>query len=124
MLSLSIPAVKSRLHRARASLRRLLDKQLGQHQALEPTCTRVVDLFLQNLEEDIDANLCASMKSHVASCPQCKAECDRLHVLLAQCSDLQQVEVPRQLQDEIRQAIAKLRGSTTAKLIDATNDGN
>ena len=71
MLELSVDAVKSRLHRARADVRAKLTRFLpsGERPSDAPpsgTCPDVVAMFSRYLEHDIGAEECAAMERHVA----------------------------------------------------------
>lgn len=87
VLNLSVDALKSRLHRARAALREKLTP------LLEPVPTRalqgcpdVVHLLSQRLEGELSAETCAAVEQHVADCPSCGASCEALRTALSECA--------------------------------------
>jgi RNA polymerase sigma-70 factor (ECF subfamily) len=84
----SVQAVKSRLHRARLSVRAQIAPLLGIPTGLpaaEGTCPDVLELFSSHLEGDINAQICAQMEQHIEACPRCKGACDSLKRTLSLC---------------------------------------
>lgn len=104
---LKVPAVKTRLHRARARLRTRLARFLAPRGARAPArpCPDVLRLFSRHLEGDISARTCARMEEHLASCPRCEAACNSLKHLLRTCQALPEPEVPAELQEQLRHAL-------------------
>jgi RNA polymerase sigma-70 factor (ECF subfamily) len=83
----SVQAVKSRLHRARLSVRERVGPLLGVEPA-EPAsgaCPDVLMVFSQHLEDEISAERCAEMERHLEGCPRCRGTCDSLKRTLALC---------------------------------------
>ena len=111
---LSVAAVKSRLHRARAVLRERLLAVVGGEPA-EPrpaSCPDVLTMLSRKLEDEISPRVCAEMEQHVAGCPHCAGLCDSLKRTLAVCKALPTPEVPAHVQESLRQAVAEaLAGS-------------
>ena len=84
----SVQAVKSRLHRARLSVRAHIAPLLGiptDAPATAGTCPDVLALFSSHLEGQISAEVCAEMERHIAACPRCKGTCDSLKRTLSLC---------------------------------------
>jgi RNA polymerase sigma-70 factor (ECF subfamily) len=106
---LSVAAVKSRLHRARARVREELAPFLAPSGSTLPAperpCPDVVKLFSRFLEGDISPRTCARMERHLDSCPRCRATCDSLREVLRRCRTAPSPEVPAGLQDKVRAAI-------------------
>ena len=108
VLGISVEAVKSRLHRARVTVREALAPML---RSPEPRATRgsmcpdVLTLFSQHLEGDIDPRVCAAMEVHLAQCPQCQRACESLKRTLAVCRQLPTPEVPASLAASVKAAI-------------------
>ena len=103
VLGISVEAVKSRLHRARASVRERL-APLFAPEAEAPagaTCPDVVELLSRHLEDDVSAEVCREMEEHVASCPRCAARCDSLRNVLALCQ-APVPNVPPEVQAKVR----------------------
>ena len=109
VLALSVAAVKSRLHRARISVRERLAPLL----APLPTrpsqgaglCPDVVELLSRHLEGDVGRDACAEMERHVAACSGCHAACESLRQTLRLCESTPVPEVPEALQESIRRGI-------------------
>ena len=117
ILGIRVEAVKSRLHRARASLRNLVAPRLGiplegpavRHAGT--ACPDIVEVFSRNLEGEIDAAACASMERHVESCPRCRTACNALKEVLALCKS--STEVPADIQESVRRALRSVIGAKT-----------
>jgi RNA polymerase sigma-70 factor (ECF subfamily) len=106
---LSVEAVKSRLHRARAAVRRELAPALGMAlPAPAAGCPDIVSLFSRHLEGDIDGAVCAEMERHIASCDACRSACDSLKATLGMCRAVPEPQVPARLQETIRRGIREL----------------
>ena len=101
IVGLSVSAVKSRLHRARAELREHLAQ--APYRPL-PNCPDIRTVFSQHLEGELSADICSSMEAHVLKCPSCAAECDGLKAALNACSAAP-CEVPAAVQERVHQAL-------------------
>jgi RNA polymerase sigma-70 factor (ECF subfamily) len=110
VLGLSVDAVKSRLHRARAALRERLSRWLGPPEAAPmPTCPEIVLLFSRHLEGEIGPQECASMQEHVDACPRCRAACEALKETLSLCHGRASGgTVPSEVQERVRRALRDL----------------
>ncbi|WP_428266773.1 sigma-70 family RNA polymerase sigma factor [Haliangium sp.] len=114
---LSVAAVKSRLHRARAALRRELAAILDREGAPEQPgldrsgCPNIADLMSRKLEGELTADACAEVEAHVAVCARCQAECDALRRTLAVCASTPLPEVPAEVQAAVRAAARDALGS-------------
>jgi RNA polymerase sigma-70 factor (ECF subfamily) len=104
---LSVAAVKSRLHRARQSLRTQLLALVGGGESApaQPNCPDVLTLLSKKLEGEISPDLCAEMERHVDSCPHCKGLCDSLKRTLALCNSAPSPLVPQHVQESLRKAV-------------------
>jgi RNA polymerase sigma-70 factor (ECF subfamily) len=111
VLGVSVQAVKSRLHRARLSVRAQVAPRLGI--APEPgaapsgACPDVLHLFSQHLEEEISADLCAEMERHLEACGRCRETCESLKRTLALCRMSPSAPVPPAVQDSVRRAVRR-----------------
>jgi RNA polymerase sigma-70 factor (ECF subfamily) len=108
VLGISVDAVKSRLHRARAAVRQALAPVLAtasDQSRRDATCPDVLSLFSQHLEGDIDPSTCATMEAHLAECGRCRGTCESLKRTLAVCRQLPTPEVPAPIAASIRAAI-------------------
>ena len=109
VLGVTTQAVKSRLHRARLSVRERLEPLLGIRTDLPKapgTCPDVLTMLSQHLEDEISADLCADMQRHLESCGRCRGACDSLKRTLALCrTSGPSVEVPPSVQASVRKAL-------------------
>ena len=108
VLEISVEAVKSRLHRARAAVREMLAPVLGSapvRTRQAPTCPDVLTLFSQHLEGDIDPGVCATMEAHLERCQHCRDACESLRRTLAVCRQLPTPQDPAPLAASLRSAI-------------------
>jgi RNA polymerase sigma-70 factor (ECF subfamily) len=110
VLGLGVPAVKSRLHRARLTLRERVAPLLGfEQQPRKSSCPDVLSLFSRHLEHEISAEMCADMERHLDACPRCRDTCDSLKRTLSLCrATADTLEVPGNLQASIKRELAKL----------------
>jgi len=111
IMGLTVEAVKSRLHRARLTVREALAPLLTPEAAgpqgapRAPGCPDIVQLFSQHLEGEISGDLCATMERHLSKCPTCQARCDSLQRTLALCKNTNLPEVPAEVQNSVRKAL-------------------
>lgn len=106
VLDISVDAVKSRLHRARAALRDALVPVLERDGSTPGVdCPDVVAALSRKLEEDLDAAACAQMEKHIDSCTRCARTCDTLKSVLRACRALPG-EVPENIKAEVKKAVA------------------
>ena len=113
VLELSVEAVKSRLHRARAAVRdRFTQSMQLPERAPGPNCPDIVALYSQHVEGEIGKDLCLKMEQHLDSCPHCTEACDRLKQVLATCSASPLPEVPARVQDAVRKALGAVGESS------------
>jgi RNA polymerase sigma factor, sigma-70 family len=103
---LSVAAVKSRLHRARQSLRTQLSAVVGGSEVpARPNCPDVLTMLSKKLEDEISPDLCAEMERHVDGCSHCKGLCDSLKRTLALCKSAPSPLVPQHVQESLRRAV-------------------
>jgi RNA polymerase sigma-70 factor (ECF subfamily) len=110
VLGVSTQAVKSRLHRARLSVRErvapLLGIELELPAAAPGICPDVLTMFSQHLENEIGAAQCAEMERHLDSCGRCRGACESLKRTLALCrASAPSVEVPASVQASVKTAL-------------------
>jgi RNA polymerase sigma-70 factor (ECF subfamily) len=106
IVGISVDALKSRLHRARAQVRARLEPFLSTEPA--PGCPDVVTMFSRHLEGEIGAADCAAMEKHIASCKRCGAACDSLQRTLALCRAEPEGDVSAEIQALVRKALRDL----------------
>jgi RNA polymerase sigma-70 factor (ECF subfamily) len=109
VLGVSVHAVKSRLHRARLSVRAQVAPMLGiptDRAAANGTCPDVLTLFSQHLEDEISADMCTEMERHLQGCDRCRGGCDSLKRTLALCRTTgPTVQVPSSVQASVKVAL-------------------
>lgn len=104
IVGISVPAVKSRLHRARRELRELLtDSQAD----VKPGCPDIRKIYSMHLEGDLSAELCSTMEAHVETCAVCAQECKGLKETLQACSGAPD-QVPAAVERRIDLALRRL----------------
>ena len=111
VLGIGVPAVKSRLHRARLSVREAVAPRLGIPPAPAVAspggCPDILRVFSRNLEGEISSEVCADMERHVASCGRCRGACESLKQTLALCRTSPSAPVPSEVQASVRVAIRR-----------------
>jgi RNA polymerase sigma-70 factor (ECF subfamily) len=109
VLGVTTQAVKSRLHRARLSVRARVAPLLGIETNLPAgpgACPDVLTMFSQHLEDEISADLCAQMEHHLEGCARCRGACDTLKRTLALCRAAGTADtVPAAVQTSVRSAL-------------------
>lgn len=110
VLGISVDAVKSKLHRARAALHKLLAPAFGSElrDATKSDCPDILAMYSQQLEGDLTGALCAKMEKHVAHCDRCSSACDALKQSLALCKTLPVVpeDVKRAVRSSFKLALS------------------
>ena len=107
---LSVDAVKSRLHRARTSVRRAMAPLLGGKVGLHRPrgCPDVATLLSRHLEGDISPAVCARMERHLAGCQRCEGICASLRATLRVCSAVPAPRVPASVKHALKKEIRSL----------------
>ncbi len=111
VLGTSVQAVKSRLHRARLSVRARMAPLLGvpAESADDAACPDILRTFSRYLEGEISPDVCATMEDHLETCPRCRTACDSLKRTLALChTSAASVRVPSAVQASVRVALKDL----------------
>lgn len=112
IVGIQVAAVKSRLHRARLSVRERVAAALRDGQPIAApagTCPDVLTLFSRHVEGEINADVCAEMERHVAACERCRAACDSLRRTLVLCrTSASSVEVPPKIQAAVKFALRQV----------------
>ena len=110
VLGINVRAVKSRLPRARLSLRAALAPALGinEPERDKPGCRHIVEAFSRTLDGDLAPKSCADLEAHLVRCRGCRVLCASLKQALAVCRkaparDLT-AALKRSLRESVRQA--------------------
>ncbi len=105
-LGISVPALKSRLHRARSALRDALKPVLEpQLPAANSDCPDVLALWSSKLEGDLSPLDCAEMEKHLESCPACTSTCTALRAALGACRSVGTGKVHPEIQMAVKTAV-------------------
>jgi RNA polymerase sigma-70 factor (ECF subfamily) len=108
VLGSSVQAVKSRLHRARVSVRERVAPVLGNSPAAAPRqagCRDVLMKCSRHLEGEIAPEVCAEMEAHLRSCDDCRGACDSLKRTLALCRAMPAPDIPVSIRGSVRDAL-------------------
>lgn len=110
-LGISVDALKSRLHRAREALRKVLMPLLEPNaKAPSPECPDMSSLWSRKLEDELDKETCAEIEKHMEKCSACGAICDALKKALGACQRSASTEVRPEVQQRIKAAMRALTG--------------
>jgi RNA polymerase sigma-70 factor (ECF subfamily) len=108
VLGVSVDALKSRLHRARAALRDVLRPTFEADASVPlPTCPDVVRALSQKLEDELTVDACASMEKHVEACAACARTCDALKDALRACRASPRGDVSPEIRAQVRAAVSR-----------------
>ena len=109
VLGVTPQAVKSRLHRARLSVRERVAPLLGIRTdavAAPGACPDVLTIFSQHLEDEISPDVCAEMERHLAACGRCRGACETLRRTLALCRTASgSLPVPPAVEASVKKAL-------------------
>lgn len=106
VLGISVDALKSRLHRARAALRESLRPLLDENVPTAPGgCPDVVRALSQKLEDELAPDACAEMEKHLLGCPSCAKSCDTLKDALRACKTMPQPKITPEVAKRVRAAV-------------------
>ncbi len=106
VLGVSVQAVKSRLHRARLSVRERVAPIVEGQTPSAGGCPDVLSLFSQHLEGQISKETCAEMERHLEGCVRCRAACDSLRRTLSLCHHAgTSADVPPEVQASVKVAL-------------------
>ena len=109
VLGLEEAAVKSRLHRARLSMRSALAPIVTPDApAPRRSCPRTARMLSRYMEQEIDARTCARLAQHVKGCAGCSAACESLRAVVGECGRLGSRPAPPELKRAIRSAIGRV----------------
>ena len=117
-LRLSVAAVKSRLHRARAQVRELVERALAARgvppPALPADAPQGLDLggmLSQYLEGELTGLACARIERHLAQSSACLEACHGLRRVLGECRSWGNQKPPPRVAESVRAAIRSLLDS-------------
>jgi len=107
VLGLGERAIKSRLHRARLTLRQNLAPFVAGHDAPAPAakCPDTARLLSRYVEGELSPLICARLEGHVSLCEACGGACDSLREVLGACRAYGEQTLPAGLRREVRATI-------------------
>jgi RNA polymerase sigma-70 factor (ECF subfamily) len=112
VMGISVEAVKSRLHRARMTVRERVAPLLALPAESGPPrpgpgCRDVVELFSRRLEGEIDGSACAELEGHLQQCASCRGRCESLRTTLTLCKRAGTTAVPAHVERSVREALRR-----------------
>jgi RNA polymerase sigma-70 factor (ECF subfamily) len=105
VLGIELAALKSRLHRGRAGLRKHLAVLLDPSGAIATPCADLAREIREFSAADIDRATCAGIERHLAACPRCAAGCVQLGQSASLCCSMPDEELPKAVRASVRQAL-------------------
>lgn len=110
ILGLGERAMKSRLHRARLTLRERLAPFVtgGEAPPREDGCPDTARMLSRYIEGELSPAVCARMEKHVSGCPSCGGACESLRAVLGACRDYGRAKVPAEMRVAVRRAVRDL----------------
>jgi RNA polymerase sigma-70 factor, ECF subfamily len=108
VLGIGVPAVKSRLHRARLAIRNKVAPLLGvisEGPSPAGRCPDVLKLFSRYVEGEIGPEQCARMERHLLDCGPCRGACESLKRTLELCKAAPEAELPPGQAEAVRTAV-------------------
>jgi len=111
-LEITVPAVKSRLHRARSMLRDRVERMFPAREATRKAPLApgedLGETLSRYLEGDLTAAQCAEIEARLQRSPDCQGACDLLRRVLGECRACGGEKPPSRLVDSVREALRAL----------------
>jgi RNA polymerase sigma-70 factor (ECF subfamily) len=113
VLGIEVGALKSRLHRARAEMRRHLSALLeGPGQGVGAECPELARELSEYAAQEVDQATCTRIEQHLAQCQRCSSACGELKRTVSLCRHIPGDEVPLTVRAAVRQALSRGSAST------------
>jgi RNA polymerase sigma-70 factor, ECF subfamily len=109
------PAVKSRLHRARLTVRKAVEayrQGRGVSRPSRPGCPDTPALLSRFIEGELRAGDCAEIERHVSECGGCRDACAALRDTLRACRRWGSAPIPRALRARLRRTVREAVNAT------------
>jgi RNA polymerase sigma-70 factor, ECF subfamily len=103
VMDVSVPALKSRLHRARGALSQQLAAVLEAPQAV--ACPELAAELSAYAADEVDHAMCERIEQHLARCEKCSAACDSLKRTVSMCRAIPGGDVPAPVKAAVRAAL-------------------
>lgn len=105
VVGIAVPALKSRLHRARMAMQERIAALLGADSGHPAACPELARELLTRDEDDLDQAACARLERHLDSCPRCGPACEELKRSVSLCRALPGGGVPVEVRAQVRNAL-------------------
>jgi RNA polymerase sigma-70 factor (ECF subfamily) len=105
VVGIEVPALKSRLHRARLAMQQRLAALLGDDSGHPATCPELTRELLTRDEDELDQAACARLEQHLERCPRCGPACEELKQSVSLCRALPGGGVPTEVRARVRRAL-------------------
>ncbi|MBL8915924.1 MAG: sigma-70 family RNA polymerase sigma factor [Archangium sp.] len=106
VVGIEVYALKSRLHRARMSLKQSLAAVLDDD-GTELGCEGLRQELSSYAASEIDQAACAHIEEHLQTCAQCSAACESLKRTVSMCRSIPGGEVPVTVRTAVRRALLR-----------------
>jgi RNA polymerase sigma-70 factor (ECF subfamily) len=105
VVGIAVPALKSRLHRARFGLQERIAALLGADSGHPFACPQLARELLVRDEDGLDTAACARLEAHITGCPHCGPACEELKRSVSLCRALPDGGVPDEVRARVRSAL-------------------
>jgi len=105
VVGIEVPALKSRLHRARLAMQQRMAALLGADSEHPVACTGLARELLSVDEDALDQAACARLEEHLERCPRCGPACEELKRSVSLCRALPGGGVPTAVRTRVRDAL-------------------
>ncbi len=109
VLDVSVPALKSRLHRARLALSSQLAAVLEAPE--NAACPELAAELAAYAADEVDQAMCARIEAHLSRCERCAAACESLKRTVSLCRAIPGGDVPAPVKAAVRAALNSARSS-------------
>lgn len=103
VMAVSVPALKSRLHRARNALSEQLAAVLEAPQT--QACPELAAELAAFAADEVDHAMCERIEQHLARCEKCSAACESLKRTVSMCRAIPGGDVPAPVKAAVRAAL-------------------
>jgi RNA polymerase sigma-70 factor (ECF subfamily) len=103
VLEISVPALKSRLHRARQALSAQMGAVIDAPQGI--ACPELAAELSAYAAAEVDRAMCERIEQHLARCERCSAACAALQRTVSLCHAIPGGDVPAPVQAAVRAAL-------------------
>jgi RNA polymerase sigma-70 factor (ECF subfamily) len=114
VVGIEVPALKSRLHRARIAMQDRIAVLLGADTG-DSVCPELTRELLARPEDELDQAACARLEQHLERCPRCGPACDALKRSVSLCRSLPGGAVPDEVRSQVRSSLRSVVHGLTPK---------